>query len=258
MSGLDSNGHLHGAEGKYVKKVNRAPGASAGLAVDDTFDEVAHDDLHDAADAFAAQVNAGGRAAQVGFLRRMRVEDAEMRAAIAAQDAVDPDNMDSALDDLVYDTANDVASHAYNNDSGPEGVTADLENKRWMALGDYTLRTDITSPLRLGARECLDMVVRSADGTDIKVRIGYDEWVPNGDNGMPARGYRRGEFSAETEWHVNQTPAAVETSPFRPERGEESLARDYAWKRFDNNLRAELDRAAAHRKADPMREWMEG
>jgi hypothetical protein len=104
---------------------------------DGDFDEDAHDALHNAADAYAAEVNALGRGAQVAFLRAQGVSDDQMRAYIDL-DFHDPDEV---LDDLVIDTASHAASNAYNDgqdkDFGPLVVRSSLDAGHFKSEEEY-------------------------------------------------------------------------------------------------------------------------
>ena len=102
------------------------------------FDEDAHDALHNASDAYAAEVNELGRRAQVAFLRTRGVRDDEIRNAFSEYQ---PDAYDGVLDDLVIDAASHTASNAYNDgqdkDFGPLVVRSNLDAGHFRSEEEY-------------------------------------------------------------------------------------------------------------------------
>lgn len=216
-------------------------------------DDLAHDRLHSAAESFASSVNNAGRADQIGFLRRMGVSDDEILREIEASD---PTYIDGALDDLVVERASQTASQAYNDGvEDPEEVTRALEGKRWLTTANRPVVKG--SPTALKRNECTEVTYRDTDGTEVTYRVGYSEWTPNGDNGDLAIDYRRGEFFAESEWAAAPTPAAEQSSPFRPSRGETAQMVGYAWEQFEARLKVQAREAARAKRTDPLRSFLD-
>lgn len=60
---------------------------------------------------------------------------------------------------------------------------------------------------------------------DAMWRVNYSEHQPNGDNGKPARGYKKGVF--EVEGPQGQYDS-FRTAPFRPSKGEGYFQKNYS------------------------------